>query len=291
VSLLPQILISGLAQGALYALAALGIVVIYNASQVVNFAHGAIAALIAYLAWTLLTPLGLPYPAAFVLAIVAAFAIGWVLEAVALRRVTDATPLTQIVVTLGLLMFVTGIAGLIWGYDPRSLPPLVALPSVALGPVFLLPADVVNVSVLIVLVVGLIAFFRTTRVGLGMRAITQDLFAARLAGIPIARVLSVAWGIGIALAGIAGILTVPSTTLTPAMMETLVIYGFVAAVLGGFGTLAGAIAGGLVLGVVDNLVKTYVSPQLSLTVVFALLVVALYVRPNGFFGCEAVRRV
>jgi branched-chain amino acid transport system permease protein len=124
-----------------------------------------------------------------------------------------------------------------------------------------------------------------------MRALTQDLFAARLVGIPLTRVLSLAWGIGIALAGVAGILAVPSATLTPAMMDTLVIYGFVAAVVGGFGSLSGAVAGGLLLGVVDNLIKTYLAPELSLSVVFALLLVVLYVRPNGIFGREAVRKV
>jgi branched-chain amino acid transport system permease protein len=290
-AILPQIVISGLAQGALYALAALGIVVIYNASQVVNFAHGAFAALIAYLTWTLLTLAGLPFAVAIAGAIGAAFAIGWLVEAVAMRRVVDASPLTQMVVTLGLLMFFTGMTGLVWGYDPHALPALVALPSVQAGPVFVLPTDLLDLAILVALVAGLTLLFQYTRIGIAMRALTQDLFAARLAGIPIARVLSVTWGIGIVLAGIAGILTVPVTTLTPAMMETLVIYGFVAAVVGGFGTLAGAVTGGLVLGVVDDLIKTYLSPQLSLTVVFVLLLVMLYLRPNGFFGREATRRV
>lgn len=290
-TILPQIVVSGLAQGALYALAALGIVVIYNASQVVNFAHGALAALTAYVTWTLLTMLHVPYALAIVAAIAAAFALGCAIEALALRRVVDASPLTQIVVTLGLLMFFTGMTGLVWGHDPHALPDLVALPSAKLGTVFLLPSEALDVAVLLVLLAGLVLLFRATPIGLAMRALTQDLFAARLVGIPIARVLSVAWGIGIALAGVAGIFSVPVTTLTPAMMDTLVIYGFVAAVVGGFGTLAGAVTGGLVLGVVDNLIKTYVSPQLSLTAVFVLLLVVLYLRPNGFFGREAVRRV
>jgi branched-chain amino acid transport system permease protein len=124
-----------------------------------------------------------------------------------------------------------------------------------------------------------------------MRALTQDFFAARLVGIPVARILALAWGIGIALAGVAGILAVPSTTLTPAMMDTLVIYGFVAAVVGGFGTIWGAVIGGLLLGIIDNLIKTYLAPELSLSVIFALLLIVLYVRPNGIFGRAAVRKV
>jgi branched-chain amino acid transport system permease protein len=291
VTILPQIVVSGLAQGSLYALAALGIVVIFNASQVVNFAHGAMAALAAYLTWLLLTHAHLPYPLAAAAAVAAAFAFGYAVDAVLLRRVVDASPLTQIVVTLGLLMFITGAIGVAFGYDPRSLPELVNFPSVQAGPVLLLASDAFALLVLVVLVALLLALFRRTKVGLAMRALTQDFFAARLVGIPVARILALAWGIGIALAGVAGILAVPSTTLTPAMMDTLVIYGFVAAVVGGFGTIWGAVIGGLLLGIIDNLIKTYLAPELSLSVIFALLLIVLYVRPNGIFGRAAVRKV
>lgn len=290
-SILPQIIVSGVAQGSLYALAALGIVVIYNAGQVVNFAHGAMAALAAYVTWTLLSHANLPYPLAAALAVVVAFGVGYAVEALLLRRVVDAGPLTQIVVTLGLLMFITGGVGLVFGYDPRSLPELVNLPSLQAGPVLLLASDAFQLLVLAVLLAALLTLFRRTGIGLAMRALAQDLFASRLVGIPTARILSFAWGIGIALAGVAGILAVPQTTLTPAMMDTLVIYGFVAAMLGGFGTVWGAVVGGLLLGVVDNVIKTYLAPELSLTAVFILLLVVLYVRPNGLFGREATRRV
>jgi branched-chain amino acid transport system permease protein len=290
-TILPQIVVSGLAQGSLYALAALGIVVIFNASGVVNFAQGAMAVVAAYVTWALLTAAHVPYVPAVLLAIAAAFALGVAVEGFVLRRVVEAPPLTQIVVTLGLLMRLTGLTGLVFGHDPRSLPELLALPSLTLGPVIVLPSDALNLVVLVLLVAALVALLRATKIGLAMRALTQDLFAARLVGIPLTRVLSLAWGIGIALAGVAGILAVPSATLTPAMMDTLVIYGFVAAVVGGFGSLSGAVAGGLLLGVVDNLIKTYLAPELSLSVVFALLLVVLYVRPNGIFGREAVRKV
>jgi branched-chain amino acid transport system permease protein len=247
--------------------------------------------LAAYLTWLLLTHAHLPYPLAAAAAVAAAFAFGYAVDAVLLRRVVDASPLTQIVVTLGLLMFITGAIGVAFGYDPRSLPELVNFPSVQAGPVLLLASDAFALLVLVVLVALLLALFRRTKVGLAMRALTQDFFAARLVGIPVARILALAWGIGIALAGVAGILAVPSTTLTPAMMDTLVIYGFVAAVVGGFGTIWGAVIGGLLLGIIDNLIKTYLAPELSLSVIFALLLIVLYVRPNGIFGRAAVRKV
>jgi branched-chain amino acid transport system permease protein len=291
VGILPQIVVAGLAQGSLYALAALGIVVIFNASGVVNFAHGALAALTAYLTWLLLTAAHVPYPLAALGAVLLAFAVGYGIEHLLLRRVVDASPLTQIVVTLGLLMFVTGAIGVAFGYNPRSLPELVDLPSLTAGPLLLVASDAFALVVLALLVAALLTLFARTRLGLGMRALTQDLFAARLVGIPIGRVLSAAWGIGVALAGVAGILAVPKTTLVPAMMDTLVIYGFVAAMLGGFGTIWGAVVGGLVLGVVDNLIKTYLAPELSLTAVFALLLIVLYVRPHGLFGSPGARNV
>ncbi len=290
-TILPQIVLSGLAQGSLYALAALGIVVIYNASRVVNFAHGALAALAAYLTWLGFAQMHVPYPLAAVGAVAIGFGAGYAIEALLLRRVVDAPPLTQIVVTLGLLMLITGATGLAFGYNPRTLPELVALPPLAAGPVLLLASDAFDLLVLVVLLAALLTLFRRTRIGLAMRALTQDVYAAQLAGIPIGSVLSFAWGAGVALAAVAGILAAPSTQLTPAVMDTLVIYAFVAAVVGGFGTVWGAVAGGLVLGVVDNLIKTYLAPELSLSVVFALLLAVLYVRPNGIFGREATRRV
>ncbi|MDB5043165.1 MAG: Branched-chain amino acid transporter permease [Candidatus Eremiobacteraeota bacterium] len=290
-SILPQIVLSGLAQGSLYALAALGIVLIFNAGGIVNFAQGAMAVVTAYATWGLLNGAHVPYPLAVALALGAAFALGVATEMLVLRRVADAPPLTQIVVTLGLLMLLTGLVGIVFGHDPRSLPELVTLPSISLGSLILVPSEGFDLAVLIVLVAALMLLLRRTKLGLGMRALSQDRFAARLAGISLTRVLSLTWGIGVALAGAAGILAVPSTTLTPATMDTLVIYGFVAAVFGGFGTLSGAIVGGLLLGVVDNLIKTYLAPELSLSVVFALLLLALYVRPNGLFGRAVVRKV
>ena len=290
-SILPQIVLSGLAQGSLYALAALGIVLIFNAGGIVNFAQGAMAVVTAYATWGLLNGAHVPYPFAVALALGAAFLLGVATEVLVLRRVADAPQLTQIVVTLGLLMLLTGLVGIAFGHDPRSLPELVTLPSIALGSLILVPSEGFDLAVLIVLVAALMLLLRRTKLGLGMRALSQDRFAARLAGISLTRVLSLTWGIGVALAGAAGILAVPSTTLTPATMDTLVIYGFVAAVFGGFGTLSGAIVGGLLLGVVDNLIKTYLAPELSLSVVFALLLLALYVRPNGLFGRAAVRKV
>jgi branched-chain amino acid transport system permease protein len=124
-----------------------------------------------------------------------------------------------------------------------------------------------------------------------MRAITENPYAARLMGIPVGRVLAMAWGIGVLLAGVAAMLAAPTTSITPNMMDTIVVYAFVAAILGGFGSLIGALIGGLVLGVVVNLIAAFLAPELAMSIVFGLLLLVLYVKPDGLFGRAVVQKV
>ncbi len=287
----PQIVVSGLAQGSIYALAALGIIVIFNATQIVNFAQGAMGVAAAYVAWFAMTALHLPFFFALATAVAFAFALGVVVEALLLRRLQNASTMTQMVVTLGLFMAILGTVGVLCGYNPRAFPELWSQRSFELGAVIVRPQDTLNFALLGGLAGALALLFRRTKLGLAMRAITQDAFAARLMGVSLRRTRSLAWGIGVALAGVTAILAAPVTTLTPGMMDSILIYGFVAAIVGGFGTFSGAITGGLAVGVVDNVVKTFLAPELSLTIVFGLLLLVLYVRPNGFFGRELAQKV
>jgi branched-chain amino acid transport system permease protein len=291
VEVVPQIVVSGLAQGSIYALAALGIIVIFNATQIVNFAQGAMGVAAAYVAWFAMTALHLPFFFALATAVAFAFALGVVVEALLLRRLQNASTMTQMVVTLGLFMAILGTVGVLCGYNPRAFPELWSQRSFELGAVIVRPQDTLNFALLGGLAGALALLFRRTKLGLAMRAITQDAFAARLMGVSLRRTLSLAWGIGVALAGVTAILAAPVTTLTPGMMDSILIYGFVAAIVGGFGTFSGAITGGLAVGVVDNVVKTFLAPELSLTIVFGLLLLVLYVRPNGFFGRELAQKV
>ncbi len=290
-TIIPQIVVSGLAQGSLYALAALGIIVIFNATQVVNFAQGAMGVAAAYVAWFGLIVLRLPLGVALAAALGFGFALGIIVEVCLMRGLQGASMMTQMVVTLGLFMAIFGAVGAIGGYNPRAFPELWSQRSFALGPVIIRPQDTLNIAILGALGGALALFFRRTKIGLAMRAITQDAFAARLMGVPLTATLALAWGIGVALAGVVAMLAAPVTTLTPEMMDSILIYGFVAAIVGGFGTFSGAIIGGLAVGVVDNLVKTFVAPELSLTIVFALLLVVLYFRPSGIFGRATAQKV
>lgn len=286
-----QLALAGLAQGSLYALAALGLVVIYNASTVVNFAQGAMGMAATYVAYVLLTNLHAPFGVAFAGAVVAAFALGSVVQAVLLKRLGNAPVLTQIVLTLGLFMFLEGLLGLFFGYNPRSMVLPIAIAPVILPGLVLRPQDIVELTLLIALGIGLVVLFRATKMGLALRAITDNAYAASLMGIPIGRLLSVAWGVGVLLGAVAAILAAPTTSVTPNMMDTIIVYAFVAAILGGFGSLAGAVVGGLVLGIIVNLIDAFIAPELAMSIVFGLLLLVLYVKPNGLFGRKTVQKV
>jgi branched-chain amino acid transport system permease protein len=287
-----QVSLAGLAQGSLYALTALGLVMIYNASTVVNFAHGAMGMTATYVAYVLISELHVPLPFAFLGAVVAAFVLGVVVQTLLLGRLNNAPILTQIVVTLGLFMFLQGILGLLFGYNPRPMAPPVAIAPVILsGGLVLRPQDIVQLALLIALGVALAVLFGATKLGLGMRAITENAYAARLMGIPIGRVLGTAWGVGVLLAAVAAILAAPTTSVTPNMMDTIVVYGFIAAIVGGFGSMIGAVVGGLILGVIVNLIDAFLAPELVMSIVFGLLLVVLYVRPDGLFGRRTVQKV
>ncbi len=286
-----QISLAGLAQGSLYALTALGLVVIYNASTVVNFAHGAMGMAATYVAYVLISELHVPVPLALLGAIVAAFILGAAVQALLLERLNGAPILTQVVVTLGLFMFLEGVLGLAFGYNPRPMAPPIAIAPVTLAGLVLRPQDIVQLVLLVALGLALAALFGATKLGLGMRAITENAYAARLMGIPVGRVLGTAWGLGVLLAAVAAILAAPTTSVTPNMMDTIVVYGFIAAIVGGFGSLVGAVVGGLILGVIVNMIDAFLAPELAMSIVFGLLLLVLYVRPDGLFGRKAVQKV
>ena len=286
-----QIALAGIAQGSLFALTALGLVMIYNASSVVNFAHGAMGMAATYVAYLLITKWQAPFALAFAGALVAAFVLGVVVQTLFLARLRHAPLMSQVVVTLGLFMLLEGLLGLAFGYNPRPMSESIAIKPVILGNLVLRPQDVLELALLLVLGLALAALFAATKVGLGMRAITENPYAAQLMGIPVGRVLAIAWGVGVMLSAVVAILAAPMTSVTPNMMDTIVVYGFVAAIVGGFGSMAGALAGGLILGVVVNMIDAFVAPELAMSIVFGLLLLVLYVKPDGLFGRARVQKV
>ena len=286
-----QIAVSGLTQGCLYALVALALVVIFNASGVLNFAEGAMGMAGAYVAWMLFANDGVSYHLSFLAALVLSFALGVIVQLFLLGRMRGASSLMQIVATLGLFMFLEGMFGLFFGYNPRLLPQPTSLSPLMIGELVLPPDTILGLAILAGVAGALALLFKRTQFGLAMRAITQNEYAARLMGLRVGRILALTWGLGVLLGAAAAILAAPLTSLTPNMMDTIVVYAFAAAIIGGFGSLIGAVTGGLLLGVVNNLIVAFLAPEFSMSFVFLLLLLVLYIKPDGFFGQRTVQKV
>jgi branched-chain amino acid transport system permease protein len=290
--MLPQLIVSGLATGSLYALLALGLVIIYKTSNVLNFAHGEMAMVNTFIAFTLLEALHIPYFEAFLLAIIGSFLFGALMEIVLLRPARNPTPLGLIIITLGAQQVLYGTAGWIWGYDTKIFPsPLSDIKVHRLGRVVLSEANLWILTASIVLMVALLFFFRYAKLGIAMRAISQNVTTARLMGIRAPWVLSLTWAFASALGAVAGMLVAPITFLDPNMMLNPLLKAFAAATLGGMNSLAGAVVGGGSLGILENLVGGYLMPELKDSVAFFVIVLVLCLRPSGLLGRHYRRRV
>jgi branched-chain amino acid transport system permease protein len=290
-----QQVVSGLATGGIYASLALALVMIYQATDVVNFAQGEMAMFSTYLAWSMLNA-GVPYWWAFLATVVLAFVGGIVIERVVIRPVEHAPILTIVIVTLGLLVIFNSTAGWIWTYVQKPYPsPFPKTPyRLGLGDVVFGAHDLGEIAVTLLMLALLFLFFRFTPLGLAMRAAAQNPVSSRLVGIRVSWMLALGWGLAAVFGAVGGMMVAPILTLEPNMMGGIQIYAFAAATLGGFTSPVGAVVGGLLVGVIENLVGTYVwfiGTELKLTVALAMIIVVLLVKPSGLFGQTHVRRV
>jgi branched-chain amino acid transport system permease protein len=284
-----QQIFSGLAAGAIYASVALALVMIYRATDLVNFAQGEMAMFSTYIAWTLVNA-GLPFWLAFVITLIVSFLGGMLIERVLIRPVENAPVLAAVVVTIGLLLIFNSLAGWIYSYTVQDFPS--PFPDRPLLGALLTTRDLGVIAVTLVMLVLLFAFFRFTSTGLAMRAAAQNPASARLCGIRVGRMLAIGWGLAAAIGATAGIMVAPVLFLDPNMMGGVLLYAFAGALLGGITSPVGAVVGGLTVGVTENLVGTYlIASQLKLTVALALIILVLVFRPNGLFGTAIVRRV
>ncbi|HWI61069.1 MAG TPA: branched-chain amino acid ABC transporter permease [Symbiobacteriaceae bacterium] len=288
--ILAQQVISGLATGSLYALAALGLVLIFKTSDVVNFAQGEMAMFGTFIAFTLLTSAGLPYWGAFLLALVFAAFFGAAIERVVLRPLAKAPLISVLIATLGLFQIINGVAGWIWGYELQAFPAAVSGAPINLGGIIFTMQNLLNIGVALLVMLGFFLLFKYSILGIAMRAVAENRTAAKLMGVPTDRVLAITWGLGGVLAATAGILIAPVTNLDINMMASMQIKAFTAAVLGGFTSLPGAVIGGLTLGVLENLVGQWNS-QLQTPFAFGLIVLVLVIRPAGLLGTIQKKKV
>ncbi|WP_208510668.1 branched-chain amino acid ABC transporter permease [Variovorax paradoxus] len=288
-SLLQQIA-SGIAMGGIYACLGLALVMIYQSTHHINFAQGEMAMFSTFIAFLLLK-WGLPYWAAALATLAFGFVAGFAIERLVLRPLGDVPELSVIVVFIGLFVGINSLAGWIFGHQLEPFPS--PFPDKLSGGSTLISGHELGTVAVVLLVMALLyAFLRFTKVGLAMRASAENPVSSRLAGIPVSLMLSLGWGLSALIGAVAGLMVAPVVFLEPNMMGGVLIYAFAAALLGGIDNPWGAVAGGLIVGVVENLAGTYlVGTELKLTLALVLIVAVLLVRPSGLFGRKLVARV
>jgi branched-chain amino acid transport system permease protein len=289
-----QLTVQGLALGSVYGSLALALVLVYRASHIVNFAQGELAMATTYVAYQLIQ-WGLSYWEAFFATLGIAFVLGTVLEVALIRPVLHRSAIAAVIVTVGLFVLIDGVVTWIWGGDFKFMPSpfgtkIYHVGGVSIARLYLGMLVVVLISVLLVW-----ALFRFTKLGLGMRAAALRPAEAALVGVRVDRMLAIGWGLAAVLGAVAGLMAEPSQyLLEPTLMQPILVYAFAAAVLGGLESPAGAVVGGLALGVSLNLIVQYVpaiSSELQLPFAFAVLLAVLLLKPSGLFGRRTVRRV
>lgn len=281
--------LSGLATGGIYASVALALVMIYQATHLVNFAQGEIAMFATYLAWTLIQA-GMPYWGAFFLTVVVAFIGGVVLERVVIQPVESAPILSVVIVFIGLLVIFNSVAGWIYSYTIKPFPS--PFPSEPLfGNPYVSSHELGSTAVTLAVLLMVFVFFRYTPLGLAMRAAAQNPVSSRLVGVRVGWMLALGWGLASAIGAVAGMMVAPVVFLEPNMMGGILLYAFAGALLGGIDSPGGAVLGGFIVGVLENVVGVYLGSELKLTVALVIIVGVLVVKPSGLFGKVHVARV
>lgn len=290
-SVILQLVVSGLALGSIYALLALSLVLINKATDVVNFAQGEMAMFGTFLCLSLTTATGLPLWLVLLLAFPLGALLGTLTERLAIRPLAGAPPVNALIVTIGLWLVFHHTAGWIWGWDPYRFPSLFAPEPVELLGARISQNSLGVLGVSVAVMGTLYVFFEHTRFGVAMRAASMNRRAAQLMGVDVGRVSLVAWGLAAGIGIVSGFLVAPLTFLDFEMMVMVLLKSFAGAILGGFTSLPGAVVGCLVLGVLENLFGAFVSSAFKDTFAFGIIVVVLMFRPTGLFSRHAAKKV
>jgi branched-chain amino acid transport system permease protein len=284
--------LGGIAVGMIYAAIALSLVLIWRGTRILNYSQGGMAMFTTYIAWLVIRDTG-SYWAGFAVALAAGVVLGSVLEYAVIRPTENKAPLNAVIVTIGLLILLEGLAGIIYGGQYRSFPAAFSIKGLKAGSVGLgiSPNDVFTAAAVLAAALILALVFRYTAVGLRLRAAAFAPAVARLLGIRIGRVLTLGWALAGLFGALAGVLVTSSTFLYPNSMDSIFVLGFTAAVIGGLDSPVGAVVGGILLGVVLSYAGGYLGSNLVLVYGLAALVLVLMVRPTGLFSSAATRRV
>lgn len=286
-ALLHQV-IAGSISGMIYASLALALVMIFQSTNHVNFAQGEMAMFSTYVAWVLVGA-GWPYWMAFLVTLLFSFTLGFAIERFVLRPLGNASALSVVIIFVGLLAIFNSVAGWIFGHEMQNFPS--PFPE-SWGNRYVSGHEI-GLAIVTAIVLGLVfAFFRFTKLGLAMRAAAQNPVSSRLVGIPVNRLLSLGWGLAATVGAVAGLMAAPLIFIDPNMMSGILLYGFAAALLGGINNPMGAIPGGIIVGIMENLIGAYVvGTELKMTVALVLIILILLVCPTGLFGRTVRTRV
>ena len=281
--------LSGIASGAIYASVALALVMIYQATHHVNFAQGEMATFSTYICLTLINA-GFPYWIAFCITIVASFVIGVLIERILMRPMQNAPVLSSVGVFIGLLLIVNSLSGWFFGYTIKSFPS--PFPNHEMFDGYVSGHELGLTIVTLIVLIAVYLFFRHTKLGLGMRAAAFNPASSRLVGVRVGWMLALGWGLAAAIGAVAGIMVAPMVFLDPNMMAGILLYAFAGALLGGIDNPLGAVIGGFVVGVLENIGGAYlVGTELKLTLALVIIVGVLVVKPSGLMGRAVLSRV
>lgn len=288
-----QQLMNGITSGAIYGSLALALVLIYRATHIINFAQGEMAMFSVFIAWQAVQ-LGIPVWAAFVLTLAIAFIGGMAVERLFIRPVRGGSELSIVLVTVGLLFIFHQGAGFIWGFMIKKFPSMFADGRVQLGAVSVTDQMIGTFTILLLIVGSMYLLFQRTRIGLAMRVAAANPESSKLVGVSPSRMRMLGWGLASLIGAVSGVLAAPVYFLSPSLMSSVMIYAFAAATLGGFDSVVGAIVGGLVIGVTENMAGTYIDAlgsDLKVVVPLGFIILILMFRPAGLFGTKEVVRV
>ncbi|MCP4628870.1 MAG: branched-chain amino acid ABC transporter permease [bacterium] len=285
-----QQIISGLAVGCVYGLIALGFVLIFKATEVINFAQGEMVMIGAFIAFTLITIFNLPFVLAFLLTPIICAGLGILLERILIRPLVGEPVVSIIMVTIGLSITLRAFAGMIWSYDTFAFPHLFSEEAVKIKSIVIAPIDIWVILVSLGLVILLFLFFKFTTVGISLQASAQNPLASLLMGISVKRVYAMTWAISAMVGAVAGIIIAPITFLS-VNMGFLGLKAFPAAVIGGFNSIPGAIVGGIIIGISENLAGIYLPLWFKDIFAYVVMLAVLMIRPEGLFGTHEQKKV
>jgi branched-chain amino acid transport system permease protein len=287
-------LINGISLGSVYAIIALGYTMVYGIAKMLNFAHGDVIMIGSYAAFTAISVMGMPVGVGVVVAVVVCTVLGVLIEKIAYKPLRGASPLAVLITAIGVSYFLQNAVLLIYGANAKSFTSVVTIPALKLakGSLVISGETMVTIAACILIVIGLSCFIKYTKAGRAMLAVSEDKQAAQLMGVNVNGTIALTFAIGSALAAVAGVLLCSAyPNLTPYTGAMPGIKAFTAAVFGGIGSIPGAMIGGILLGVIENLSKAYISAQLSDAIVFGVLILVLLIKPTGILGKKMNEKV